>query len=430
MISDQKVIVEDINRLGIGYQIIILLSTKEDLQQHFHEFSLFSHQNHQIFLDFKSSITLRGLALSKKSQITRVNLVGENCCFLGKCGLPSPKLGQRLTHITRSSNSQWKLVVNLTNKNQNFDLIIALDNGQEVTCGKIKLQQIKLNEVNLDKINKNEINSKLLNKINLIYNSRQLMINNLSKEKKYLFVIGNARSGTTALGKLINFSPEICLGIERYSQEDDVSAMSFEQDYFFDTNSRGYLVRPHFYEKIRDKFDAAKYIGDKRPRFIESWKNTFLNLPQAKIVYIFRNIYDVACSYNVRASNAAQGLDRYWRPSRDFSEAVKDWNEGIQEITSLARFFQVYFVKYEDFFVERSKMIQLFNYLGVNTKNRDTQIGVRKIRKTALCLQRKERTLSDREKKYIESNADFEAYNKLLALYEKQFKKERKKLNS
>ena len=422
MISDQKAILKDIDRLGIGYQIKIYLVEQEDWQQHFYQLSLDSYQDEQLFLNYTSSITLSGLALSKEKQIKEVNLVGKDCCFSGELGLSSPKLGQKFTNVKRSLNSRWKCVVNIANQNQNLNLIIALDNGQEITWGKITFQQVKLNKLNPDKINNKPINNKLVNKINLIYNSRQLMVENLSKNKNYLFAIGNARSGTTALGRLLNFSPEICLGIERYSKDDDVSAMSFEQDFFFNVNSKGYLVRPEFYEKIRDKFDIAKYLGDKRPRFIESWKNTLLNLPEAKIVYIFRNIYDVASSYNVRANNAAQGLDKHWPTTRDFSVAVKDWNGGIQEIQNLAQFYKVYFVKYEDFFVKRSKMIHLFKYLGVNTKDQDTQIGIRKIRKTALSLQKQEKTLSGYEKEYIDSNANFEAYNKLLALYEKQFK--------
>ncbi|MDJ0745649.1 MAG: sulfotransferase [Xenococcaceae cyanobacterium MO_167.B27] len=421
MFGDKEAILQDIDRLGIGYQIKLYATKKVDWQQYFHVLSLDSHQNDQLFLNCQPSITFSGLALSKEFTIKQISFLGKKSYFSGKLGFLSSKLAQRLIKIKGSSNSRWKCWVNINDKDQDFDLIITLDNGQKNHFGKIKIHPLKFRELGVNELKKPN-NKQIIHKLNLIQKSRKIMAENLSKNKNYLFAIGNARSGTTALGKLLNFSPEICLGIERYGKEDDISAMSFEKENFFDVNSKGYSVRPHFYETIREKFDTAKYVGDKRPRFIESWKNTFLNLPQAKIVYIFRNIYDVACSYNVRASNAAQGLDKQWRTNRDFSEAVHDWNEGIQEIQNLARFYKVYFVKYEDFFVHRSKMIHLFNYLGVNPEEPKTKVGIEKTYKTALSVQKKARILADHEKEYIDANADFEAYNKLLFLYEKEFK--------
>ena len=173
---------------------------------------------------------------------------------------------------------------------------------------------------------------------------------------------------------------------------------------------------------IKDKFDRAIYVGDKRPRFIRCWQNTWLNLPKAKIIYIFRNIYDVACSYNTRANNAALGIDKCWSSSRDFSQAVGDWNQGLQEVKKLADFYEVYFVKYEDFFIEQSKMEHLFNYLKVNLAEPELIKGMNRINQTALSLQNKPRTLSQEEKQYIDSQADFKSYNDVLAFYEQQFK--------
>ncbi|WP_019504323.1 sulfotransferase [Pleurocapsa sp. PCC 7319] len=429
MNSDREEIIKDIDSLEIAYQIKLCSSEKEDWQQHFHILSLDSHLNNQLFLDYnqlflnhKPSITLSGLALSQKNPIKKIEVVGKNHCFLAKIGLSSARLGQRFAHIQTSSNSRWKCCINLTHKKkQSFDVVVTLDNNQEITYKKIEFRSVKLSNLSRDKIYNQETNNKLLDKIKSIHISRQLMIDNLSKNKKYLFVIGNARSGTTALARLLNFSPEICLGIERYSLNDDVSALSFERDFFFNPKSEGYLVRPHFYKKINDKFDTVKYVGDKRPRFIKSWKNTFLNLPQAKIIYIFRNIYDVACSYNIRASDAAQGIDRSWSRNRDFSQAVEDWNEGLQEIRNLARFYEVYFVKYEDFFVDKLRINNLFNHLEVNAEEQNTLMGIRQIHNTALSLQKKERNLSDYETEYIDSKADLASYKDILALYQKQF---------
>ncbi|MDJ0681442.1 MAG: sulfotransferase [Xenococcaceae cyanobacterium MO_167.B52] len=420
MISIQEQILKDIDKLGIGYQIKLTPSKNIDLRQYFYVFSLDSHYNNQLFLNSAESVTVSGIALSKQFSIKEVNLTEKNLKCLGKSKCPSPVLGQKFPEIEGSSHARWKCFVKLNNQEQDFELKIVFNHGQELLWGKISFQKINFSFLNIDKLDKK--NKKLINKLNQFKNSRQAMAKALSENKNYLFVIGNPRSGTTALGKLLNFSPEICLGIERYLIKDDVSALSFEKEVFFDVNSHGYSLRPHIYEGIKDKFDSAKYIGDKRPGFVKFWKNTFLNIPQAKIIYIVRNIYDVACSYNVRAKNASQGLDKQWQASKNFSEAVKEWNEGIQEVQNLVEFYQVYFVKYEDFFVNQSKMIELFKYLGVTTENQSIKKGIKNIYKNALSVQKRERKLSDNEQEYIDANANFEVYNKLLSLYEQQFK--------
>ena len=419
-------ILQDIDRLALAFRIKLYSTPKKNWQQYFYELSLDSHQDGRLFLDrnllfsgYEPSITLSGLALAKENAVKQIDVIGNNCCFTGTVGLPSSVLGRKKPNIENSSHSRWKCKINLSRETiQNYDLIITLNNNIKITYKKIEFRQTKLKD------NHNEleqaINTKLKDKICSIDESRRLMSEHLSLDKHYLFVAGNARSGTTALGALLNFSSEICLGIERYSLNENVSALSFDKNHFFDKESENYLMRPQLYEKIRNKFERAKYIGDKRPRFIKSWRNTWLNLPQAIIIYIFRNIYDVACSYNVRASNAALGIDTSWSPHRDFSKAVRDWNEGVQEINNLVQFCEVYLVKYEDFFVDMAKINRLLNYLEINLDEHDLQAGITKINKTALSLQNKDRNLSSFEIEYVNCHANFEAYNNLLALYEKQ----------
>ncbi len=427
--SDKPEILADIDRLRIGYKIKLYSAEIEDWQPYFHDLSLDSHQNNQLLIDRQQllperwhSLVFSGLALSKNNQIKEIKLVGSHGSFSGKIGYPSLVLGQRKPDIQNSSHARWKCVVNLVSDQeiQNFALIVTLDDNRQITYKKIEFHQVKLSR-ELEET-EHKISTNLAQKIDSIHNSRQLMTSSMLQGKNYLFAIGNARSGTTALGALLNSSPEICLGIERYSLDDNVSASSFTKAAFFDAKSKNYLVRPHLYAEIKEKFDQAIYVGDKRPRFIRCWQNTWLNLPKAKIIYIFRNIYDVACSYNTRASNAALGIDKCWSSSRDFSQAVGDWNQGLQEVKKLIDFYEVYFVKYEDFFIEQSKMKHLFNYLKLNSAEPELIKGMNKIHQTALSLKNKPRTLSQEEKQYIDSQADFDSYNDILAFYEQQFK--------
>lgn len=325
--QEHQEILDDLDRLKIAYQIRLFSAESESWLPYFHEVSVDSHAHNQIFLardrlrvfaGEHKSLLLSGLALSKDRTIKKITLVGEQQSFTAKINNPSPRLVAKFPDCQNSANARWKCAIELDPdlEQQNFELIITLDRDQTITYQTIELQQIKLSQ-QYQKFNR-RINRELAEQIQSIHQSRQLMMQHISQGKNYLFAIGNARSGTTALGELLNFSDDICLGIERYSLKDNVSASSFTKTSFFDSQNKNYLVRPYFYQQIEAKFECARYIGDKRPRFVKSWRNTWLNLPNAKIVYIFRNIYDVACSYNLRANVAAEGQDRDWSSQRDF----------------------------------------------------------------------------------------------------------------
>jgi len=426
---DQEKIFTNINRLKLVYQVKLYSAAKMDWQPYFHELSLDSCQNNQLFLDHHQLLPdgqysgiISGLALSKKGRVKEINLVGKNHSFSAELGCSSQVFGKREPELKNSSNCRWKCNFNLCvdQEKQNFDLIIRLNNNHTITYKKLEFSLIRLTDKLVEETCSYSI--QFTKKIESIHNSRRLMNSNILQDKKYLFVTGNARSGTTALGKLLNSSPEICLGIERYSNHDNISAVSFQKESFFDPKSENYLIRPHFYEKIKSKYKMAKYIGDKRPRFIRSWQNTWLNLPQAKIIYTFRNIYDVAHSYNKRSRDAALGIDKEWSTKRDFAKAVNEWNEGLQKIKKMRNFYEVYLIKYEDFFINRPKVIHLFEYLEVDFKEENTQVGIEKIYNMACSLHNKPRILPDSEKEYIKKNSDFKSYNYLSSLYEKQYK--------
>ena len=425
--SSCQEILRDLDRLSIGYQIGIFSAPAKHWQPYFYELSLDSYRHDELFIprdklfaNENNSLMLSGLALAKESQVKEIRLCNDAVCLNAKIDCPSPACGKRFPDVKHSSTARWKCAVALEDKaRQTFDLIVLLENGREITFQKIEFRRVKFSDKH--EAIKEQQNIRLARKLDAIQSSRQLMAKTITAEQNYLFAIGNARSGTTAVGKLLNYSSEICLGIERFANNDDVSAFSFLKQKFFDPESENYSVRPHFYEKIQAKFDTAKYIGDKRPRFINFWRNTWLNLPQAKIVYIFRNIYDVAYSYNKRAKNAALGIDDSWSNKRDFSQAVADWNQGLTEVVALADFYEVYWVKYEDFFVDRQKILHLLDYLQIDTAEPNVMQGIDKTIHDALALATKPRILSDSANKYIEANADFTAYDRLLALYNRQF---------
>ena len=162
--------------------------------------------------------------------------------------------------------------------------------------------------------------------------------------KRYLFVCGCPRSGTTALMHLLNSHRLIVLGVERYKKFakpthiKKLNKRVFEPEFFLDI--RGKQTNLHHKHKDWDTkwkkvYDAMRpklsqdnlLIGDKFPHYYLFYDYIDQTFDSPRIVFILRDVRDVALSYNARAANEK---DR-WSSYRDYTYAVKDWNESIEK---------------------------------------------------------------------------------------------------
>ena len=105
----------------------------------------------------------------------------------------------------------------------------------------------------------------------------------MDDSKRIVFIIGVARSGTTAMADLLNLHPEICIGIERYKfkfvRRGEFDAADFTPERFFDLRARDTNILPHnggrwkaVYSRMRRKFPRAAVVGDKIPHLFERFE--------------------------------------------------------------------------------------------------------------------------------------------------------------
>jgi len=173
--------------------------------------------------------------------------------------------------------------------------------------------------------------------------------------RKYLFVCGCPRSGTTALWRLLTQHTDIMLGVERFGLRWIPNRFSLSPDLF--VKERFFSVQPEdtfyndlesfnsYYAQIKNNYENHQYFGDKIPKLYMSYKQLFSAFPNAKVVFIFRNIFDVANSYNKRARDLN---DDTWRRSQDYREAVVDWNRSLTNtIQAMDQGFDIHCVGYE-----------------------------------------------------------------------------------
>ncbi len=186
---------------------------------------------------------------------------------------------------------------------------------------------------------------------------------------KLLFCSGVARSGTTALGKLLNLADEVAIFTELYNPYMGYSPDLFGQEAL---HSDYFSRKPHVRHDIliRNKLESgAIYTGDKRPLFLNSWELTRSNIApsELRIINILREPNDVIRSYCKRTESARQLRDS-WSPDRNQLSAELDLAEqlrAIEAVRSSQYRDSLLLVRYPEILVNTDEQLRIFDFLEI-----------------------------------------------------------------
>ena len=117
-------------------------------------------------------------------------------------------------------------------------------------------------------------------------------------EKKYLFVCGSPRSGTTAMRNFLANDNRIKMGVERYGNlffRKPLTTELFEYERFFDLQEGDTFYNElnsfsPYYKKIIDNYEGAEYYGDKIPLLYKYLDRLNEAIPNSKVIIMIRNI--------------------------------------------------------------------------------------------------------------------------------------------
>lgn len=171
---------------------------------------------------------------------------------------------------------------------------------------------------------------------------------------RYLFIIGCSRTGTTALGDILNNDERILLGIERFKKVGrEISPAHFRRDHFFSINESETNVfeRIKDVERFKQRWDSGKleYVGDKNPAFFRVLPRLADQFEGVKIVFMFRDLLPVASSFNAKAYNPKSR----WPQEGDYRRALLQWHESIRCLKDFSESdidVPVFLVEYEKFY--------------------------------------------------------------------------------
>ncbi len=193
----------------------------------------------------------------------------------------------------------------------------------------------------------------------------------LYQSKKSIFISGVARSGTSALGRLINTHPQIGILVERFPEYFGYHPIQFaDRSILFNKKNApksGYSV--DVWGDLMNRYENLKYIGDKRPGFLYGWPITAYNfLPtQIKIIHIRRDVKDVALSWKARANNVKDK----WPAKKDFKQAIIETNIQNRWLLELIQNEKwknsIHIVNFKDIFSSPQPLLKIFDWLELET---------------------------------------------------------------
>ncbi|MEO1003953.1 MAG: sulfotransferase [Cyanobacteria bacterium J06638_7] len=187
----------------------------------------------------------------------------------------------------------------------------------------------------------------------------------------FLFVSGTARSGTTALGKLLNAHAQVAIYIELYHFACGYTPQMFSTEAIGYLQQRGLLPDPlpaqslAAFRKAVVNEPPVRFLGDKRPEFLRTAQLTLEHFRSSHVtvVHIRRPVRDVAWSYMKRVENGTFSHDR------DYKRAVDDCNFNNRKLLELAQQspanLTLLLVDYHQFWQSQQCADQLFSRLSL-----------------------------------------------------------------
>ena len=245
----------------------------------------------------------------------------------------------------------------------------------------------------------------------------------------YLFVCGTPRSGTTAMARLLNYHPDIVLGVERFKRHYSQGELDarlrdlFDKDRFFafseeDTNVSVDMAFARRYELQKQKYDSAIYVGDKWPGFYKTFQSLRRTFFACRVIFTLRDPYAVARSWQMRAVNP----DDKWQQMNGYKAAVDEWNSSISHVLRSVPMFRddLIVVPYEALFrrrpAETAAAIFALLHLDPGTEREPWCRNMSAFLRKSAAIASSARDVPDAMRDYVRCNADFDTYRELLDL--------------
>jgi tetratricopeptide (TPR) repeat protein len=236
-------------------------------------------------------------------------------------------------------------------------------------------------------------------------------------DKSFIFVAGLGRSGTSALGNLLNISSEIEMYTELY---DAMRVNGYSPKDFSPSRLKIVLPKhPHPQQilQFEQKNNNSLWIGDKRPYFQFCLERTYDNISinhQMRTIFINRDLPSVLRSSHARSENL---LDTCWSLEHGIEHTILVYNASCRQAIDLSKrrpdiFESIMFVDYRKTFSDIGYCNNIFKKIGVKLSDGEAEFVNSFVNSSSELATRKavDDDLSDSIEKAIDKYLDREAH--------------------
>lgn len=221
---------------------------------------------------------------------------------------------------------------------------------------------------------------------------------------------------------LLRSHPRIALGRERYNslfkREGKLVPELFEKERFCRILQKGdthHAQLGPYYEMLEDRFDDCALIGDKIPSLYRNYAHLDHGFPDHKIIFMVRNVFDVANSFEGRREHSLATPSAPWPMTKGYQQAVADWNASLAETLKIKGRPNVMVVEFERLYVDDSLLGALFDFLSLDCVAQvDAFWQKAALQRVRIEAQRSARLRSP-HKHYIRKHAGFADYQALVS---------------
>jgi Sulfotransferase family len=242
-----------------------------------------------------------------------------------------------------------------------------------------------------------------------------------------LFITGTSRSGTTTMANFMRCDSRILMGREKHNnliQNNELSENLFSKERFcfgFSSEDSHHSNEDSYYPQSAIHYHTAAYIGDKFPNLFEYYDDLFRVFPRAKIIYMIREISDVALSFEKRAIESQElkkygeyNSNRMWPIDRGYKAAVNEWNESLERTKSFIGDERFFIVNYSDLYQNENCLFSIYEFLDLKY-TAQTQADWNHFSNERRMIEgKKTGTLQKDQLAYVMKHSNYEDYNKLL----------------
>lgn len=162
------------------------------------------------------------------------------------------------------------------------------------------------------------------------------------------------------------------MGQERYahhySRRCELPPSLFEAERFcleFHKEDSHHRRMQPYYERLYERFNECRYVGDKIPTIAGGYGPLLASYSMPRIILMVRNPFDVAASFNGRATKSETDPKDLsgWSPQRRVPEAMYEWNLAMQLTLQAWDRMRVLVMPYEVTLTDPTQLDRLLQFL-------------------------------------------------------------------